>query len=257
MSELLASLYAPLLAYPHGDCVIQQQRARILQQLGVSRLYVTGASRWGAVPLLGMGYRGVILLGHHPTFGPVALKLRRLDAPIATLQREAQQLQQANRIGIGPILHAAHAEVLMLGYCPGQTLENWLQLPLATATVRGVLAQLLTQAYQLDRLGLDHGELGCPTAHVWIGTGAPLAPSEIPTVTLLDFGSSSSQRRPANVTSLAQGLWIGTRLAPRLAEWLPPTEREGLITMLRDYKRSPGAETFEMLLTGLGLAAIP
>lgn len=250
IATLLASPYAPLLAYPHSDRTTQHQRLDILSQLGIAGIYTAGPKRWEQIPILGMGYRGVVLLGHAPAFNPtnghVAVKLRRQDAVPETLKREAQMLQWANTIGVGPKLYGQHPDVLVMAHCAGQPLGQWLSQVPSPEQVQGAIAQILHQAYQLDRLGLDHGELRCITEHVQIG---PVRP----TVTILDFGSASGDRRPANVTTVTQGLFIGTRLAPQLARIFPCLVRDRLIRSLRTYKQRPSLETLRALCTEIGL----
>ncbi|NEO83341.1 MAG: serine/threonine protein kinase [Spirulina sp. SIO3F2] len=250
IADLLASPYTPLLAYPQRDRASQHQRIEILKQLGIAGIYAAGSNHFEQVPILGMGYRGVVLLGHSPALNPaggqVAIKLRRQDAPLDTLNREAQMLQWANQIAIGPKLYKSHPDVLVMAHCAGQPLERWLHQPPPPEQVQNAIAQILHQAYQLDRLGLDHGELGCVTEHVQVDPAKQ-------TITLLDFGSASGDRRAANVTTVAQGLFIGTQLAPRLAQILPIPERSRLIAALRAYKQASNPRTFCALLAEIGL----
>ena len=70
--------------------------------------------------------------------------------------------------------------------------------------VRSVLNNVLRECYLLDDAGLDHGELSTIDKHVIVSKNRN---------TIIDFESSSLDRKPSNVTGATQGILIGTGLA--------------------------------------------
>ena len=60
--------------------------------------------------------------------------------------------------------------------------------------LKKTVKKVLEDCYRLDQLGLDHGELSNISKHVIVGKKT----------TLIDFESSSTNRRVSNVTSACQ-----------------------------------------------------
>jgi putative serine/threonine protein kinase len=292
----LEAVPAALLAYPQGgDLLTLQTRRQALQDLGISAVYRWGPKQVQGWPCVGLGYCGLVVLVTYtretqagnpasqlaeqparqqscamanPAKGIAALKIRRSDAPQATLRQEAAMLRLANQHHIGPRLLASTDDFLLMDYVDGLPLIPWLRsfstanLQTANSQIDGDpadreiaqdfldfqtlihqrLRQLLQQAFLLDQLGLDHGNLRCVTGHVLVTEEQAV---------LLDFSSASQTRRAANVTSLTQGLFWGTAIAPHLVpQWIAPN-REQSILALRQYKHLPTQEHFETLLQQL------
>jgi len=63
--------------------------------------------------------------------------------------------------------------------------------------------KILEDCYSLDRIGLDHGELSNLSKHVIVGRK----------ITVIDFESSSTDRKVSNVTSATQALCIGSGIS--------------------------------------------
>lgn len=234
----------PLLAYPHGTLAQQRDRCHELQQLGIERIYSTGATPLGKHQILGMGYSGIVVLAHRHN-SDIALKLRRLDAPAPTFCHEAHCLELANQIGVGPQLITWSRNALVMEYIPGDVFFQWVQTgTIQRDKLRMVLRSLLEQSFRLDQIGLDHGGLRCIASHAIVSGDQ---------VTLIDFSNSSLHRRPANLTSLAQGLFLGTKIPQHLTQWFPLPSQAELIQHLRHYKQNPKQVHFEALLSALHL----
>ena len=93
--------------------------------------------------------------------------------------------------------------------------------------MRTVVRLLFEQRRRLDSVGLDHGELSRAHKNVLVtGEDGPW---------ILDLESASLSRRPRNLTSLAQYLFLGG-LARRVGRVLGPVDRAGLLGLLRRYK---------------------
>ena len=235
-----------LMAYPGQAFTDIQSRLEEAQSLGIQRIFAGGNETLRGVSILGKGYCGVVMLAHWSGQGMdrkmVALKARRTDAPKSSLDTEAKGLAIANSLNIGPKLYAHSSNFMVMDYLDGPTIEEWLQAGTAEDSINLVLQDLLEQCFRLDQAGLDHGNLRCITEHVILQDNRPV---------LIDFSSSSRDRRPANVTTLTQGLFWGTRLPSWVEQYRSIPPKEEIVPLLRQYKQSPSAVTFQQLLSRL------
>lgn len=238
LAEVLQSPHQRLLAYP--DDRVGCDRISALSDLGITAIYDWGPKQIQGWHCLGLGYCGLVLLVQCQG-QQIALKVRRTDASRPSFAQEASMLTLANTHQVGPQLLGNSPNFLLMDHVVGQPLLAWLQSApaLTRTTLKAQLIQLLWQAFQLDQAGLDHGNLRCVTAHSIVTTQGPV---------LLDFSSASTTRRPANVTSLTQGLFWGTTVASLLVpHWFRPNKQH-CIEKLRHYKRHPTKENFHRLL---------
>ena len=235
-----------LLAYPSGDANTLTRRWGELQALNLEFIESYGPETLAGLNVLGLGYCGVVLRVRHQGKLRV-LKVLRAPAPQISLQKEATMLIRANAVGVGPkhITHSDH--FLLMDYISGPMLVDWLQTLQSIESIQKVISQLIHQAYQLDQVGLDHGDLRCITAHALIQPAGPV---------LIDFSGASLNRRPANVTTLAQGLFISTHVANLLRPWFPHVNKLDVIEHLRSYKLQPSSNHVSRLLKYLGLSEI-
>ena len=90
-------------------------------------------------------------------------------------------------------------------------------------------------------MGLDHGELSNLTKHVIIGKKT----------TIIDFESSSMDRKVSNVTSATQALCIGSGISKIIGRTYKIPRKQKMITVLRRYKQEQTRESFENLLAVL------
>ena len=102
---------------------------------------------------------------------------------------------------------------------------------------------MLTDCYNLDAADLDHGELSNITKHVIVGKS----------ITIIDFESSSLERRASNVTSACQAILIGSGLAKMVNRIYKLPQKQKIITVLRKYKESRTQESFDAVLEVLKL----
>lgn len=232
-----------LLAYPNGDEDVLGYRWAELQRFGVDSIYSYGPETLAGLEILGVGYCGVVLCVRHRGIDRV-LKVRREPAPQASFQTEANMLLRANAVSVGPEYVAHSDDFLVMDHIKGPMLVNWLQTLQPAAAIHSIVSQLIHQAYRLDQAGLDHGDLRCITAHALVQCDTPV---------LIDFSSASQNRRPANVTTLVQGLFISTRLSQLLNPWFSHVQKEALIEHLRHYKHQPSLAHMHSLTDYLGL----
>ena len=90
---------------------------------------------------------------------------------------------------------------------------------------------------------MDHGELSNLSKHVIIGRK----------ITILDFESSSIDRKVSNVTSATQALCIGSGISKIIGRVYKIPKKQKMNSVLRRYKREETRESFENLLSVLKL----
>jgi len=239
--------YGRVLCYPRYDPEELERRLKELKGLGVETLEFIGEKRVFDAPVLGKGCVGIVILAHRAADRvKVALKVRRVDADRAGMQREAEMLRRANAVDVGPKLLDVTENFLVMEFIHGKIFPLWVEELRGRgretkALMRRVLRDLLEQGWRLDEAGLDHGELSRAPKHILI--------NEENKPRILDFETASTNRRCSNVTSLCQYLLLGSPTAKvvekRLGGKIP---REGLIKALREYKQAPTRENFDQIL---------
>ncbi len=240
--------YSKIVAYPSADPHSLDSRVGQMKQLGLSHLEFDGPLGIDGLSILGKGVAGIVLIGKL-NGDTVAVKIRREDSRRADLAREAQMLKAANIAGVGPRFIGYTEDVLAMEFVDGRTLPRWisgLKGRGRKARLKTVIRTLLEQCYRLDERGLDHGELSRAHKNVVV--------SEVDHPTILDFESSSMNRRPANVTCLAQYMFLGGIFSKKVSRILGPVNRSQLLGSLRGYKAEPSWKHFHAILAELGLS---
>jgi putative serine/threonine protein kinase len=110
--------------------------------------------------------------------------------------------------------------------------------------LKSTIRNVLEDCYRLDQIGFDHGELSNISKHVIVGKDK---------VTLIDFESSSTKRRPSNVTSITQAFFIGSGIAKHTQKIYKNSSKEKIIDALKSYKQEKTRDNFEKLLKILKL----
>ena len=110
---------------------------------------------------------GVVVVAHVKG-QKVALKMRRIDADRLDFKHEAEMLQKANAIGVGPKFIAVSNNFLLSQLIDGDLLEDWLETHKEKELIRKVLVDILEQCWRLDEAGLDHGELSKAPKHLLV-----------------------------------------------------------------------------------------
>jgi putative serine/threonine protein kinase len=242
VDQLIQEPYASVLCFPKPDEAELQSRLQELHSLGVTALEFSGtASLFGvAVPVLGKGYVGIVVIAH-VNGKRVAVKIRRADADRADLLHEARMLSIANSANVAPKLITASKNFLLTQLIDGELLPNWLETNKDAAAVKQVLVEVLEQCFRLDQAGLDHGELSKAPKHLLVDR------AQKPFI--VDFETASVERKVANVTAVCQYLFAGNSSASKiLAEIFGERSRPKLIDALKTYKKNRSRRNFEGLL---------
>ena len=240
ISKITESPYSDIWVYPKGTKSQIKSRIKELGALGVESISFQGELQVGTINILGKGYVGVVVLGKIGR-KKVAVKIRRGDSPRKNLKREAELLKITNQSNIGPKLVGFSKNFLVMEYLEGKKIGDLvvsLKKKGSSSQLKPVIKKILEDCYSLDRMGLDHGELSNITKHVIVGRK----------ITVIDFESSSTDRKVSNVTSATQALYIGSGISKIVGCICKIPKKEKMISVLRKYKQEQTRDSFERLL---------
>jgi putative serine/threonine protein kinase len=159
---------------------------------------------------------------------------------------ETALLKTANKVKVGPQFIANSKNFIVMQYLDGKKIYDWinsLEGKNSAAKIKAVIRKVLQDCYRLDRLGLDHGELSNITKHVIVGKST----------TIIDFESSSLERKVSNVTSATQAMLIGSGIAKTVRQTYNAPTKKSIIKVLREYKKNQTQKNFERVLEVLRL----
>jgi len=244
LKQLHRSPYAEILCYPKFDRKELQIRLEELGQLDVTVIAFTGKKSVLNMPILGKGCVGIVVKAFIDA-EVVALKIRRTDANRTEMKHEAEMLKIANSLNIGPKLINMSKNFLLMEFVEGQLFPGWLEVVKSKQRIRNVLRFTLEQCWQLDKAGLDHGELSRAPKHIIVKN------NDVPCI--VDFETASVTRRVSNLTSICQYFFIANQTAKLMAEKLGVFEGEVLKQVLRKYKEKMTSENFEDVLKTVNL----
>lgn len=244
LEKMAEEPYALILCYPKASNAEIKKRLKELEKLNVSALEFVGEKQVYGFHILGKGCVGLVLLAYWKD-KKVALKIRRVDADRELMRQEAKLLKKANSVQVGPKVFDFSKNFLLMQYIDGVLLPVWLEKPGKKAQIKRVLRAVLEQCWRLDEIGLDHGELSQASKHIII------TKEEEPFI--VDFESASLNRKPANVTSLCQFLFIGSEVAKNIAERLGKVDRKAIVEALKQYKKNISHENFNKVLVACRL----
>jgi putative serine/threonine protein kinase len=238
--------YSQILGYPKATNRQIKSRINELEKLKIKSILLTGPTTLGKLAILGKGYVGVVVLAKKGN-KQVALKIRRTDSQRKDMKNESILLKLVNSVDVGPKMFAVSKNFLVMEYIEGEKISDWVNLLKgvgSTKKLKSTIKKILQDCYKLDRLGFDHGELSNVSKHVIVGKTKS---------TLIDFESSSTKRRPSNVTSITQAFFIGSGIARKTQKIYKNPPKEKIIGALQQYKQKKTQENFEQLLKILKL----
>jgi putative serine/threonine protein kinase len=219
-------------------------RLKELEIIGVSSILQAGATRIGKFSILGKGGVGLVVKVEAKDKKTYALKIRRIDANRASMEREVKLHRIANSVSVGPFIYANTENFILMEFIDGCNIIGWLnQQSVKADQVRKVVISTLEQCYNLDRASLDHGELSCLDHHVLI--------SESVNAHIIDFETASIDRKTCNVTAAAHSLLLNGRVSRRVNKIIGFAERERIIQLLRVYKWNQTRPSFERIIQAI------
>lgn len=244
-SKLVKEPYSLILGYPKATKSELTKRHAELKKLGITGVSFQGETILNNIHVLGKGYVGVVVLSRLGK-KDVALKIRRIDSSRQEMKSEAKLLKIANKAGVGPKLVDSSKNFLIMEYVEGKKITDWvrdLKGRGSAAKLKSVVRQVLEDCHTLDMIHLDHGELSYIHKHVIVGKSP----------CIIDFESSSTNRRTSNVTSATQSIFIGSALSSIVKNIIKIPNKKKMIGPLKKYKHDQSRENFDDILKMLGL----
>jgi putative serine/threonine protein kinase len=238
--------YSTILGYPKATKRQLNSRMLELEKLKIKSISLTGPTTLGNLAILGKGYVGVVVLAKKGN-KEIALKIRRTDSQRNDMKNEAVLLKLVNSVDVGPKMFDVSKNFLIMEYLEGEKFSDWLDLLKGIGSakkLKSTIKNILEDCYRLDQIGFDHGELSNISKHVIVGKTK---------VSLIDFESSSTKRKPSNVTSITQAFFIGSGNAKKAQKIYKNPPKEKIIDVLKQYKQEKTRENFEKLLKILKL----
>jgi len=213
--------------------------------MGVSSFLPTGSTKIGKFSILGKGGVGVVVRVEAKDKKTYALKIRRIDANRKSMEREVRLHKIANSVGVGPNIYANSENFILMDFIDGWNIIRWLnQQNINNEQVRKVAISTLEQCYNLDMANLDHGELSCLDHHVLV--------SKSIYAHIVDFESSSIDRRTCNVTAAANSLLLKGPVSKHVNKNIHFAEQEKIIRLLRMYKSNHTRASFDKIIEAFG-----
>ena len=246
IKKFIKEPYSKILGYPKASSRQLQSRISELEKLKIKSISFTGQTTIGSLQILGKGYVGVVVLAKKRN-NLVALKIRRLDSQRSEMQSEAKLLKLANTVNVGPKLYDVSKNFLVMEYLEGDKIGDWIQSLKGSGSskkLKLIVRIILEDCYRLDQMGFDHGELSSISKHVIVGKLR---------TTLIDFESSSVNRRASNVTSITQAIFIGSGIAKKVQRIYKIPPKEKIINVLRAYKQEQTRRSFDNIVKTLKL----
>ena len=238
--------YSKILGYPNATNRQIKSRINELEKLKIKSICLTGPTTIGNLEILGKGYVGLVVLVKRGN-KEVALKIRRTDSQRENMKNESILLKLVNSVSVGPKMIDVSKNFLVMEYIEGKKFSDWIEMLKGSGSakqLKSTIRNVLEDCYRLDQIGFDHGELSNISKHVIVGKNK---------VTLIDFESSSTKRRPSNVTSITQAFFIGSGIAKHAQKIYKNSSKEKIIDALKSYKQEKTRDNFEKLLKILKL----
>jgi len=238
--------YSNILGYPKATDRQIKSRINELEKLKIKSICLAGPTTLGNLAILGKGYVGVVVIAKKGN-KEVALKIRRTDSQRKNMKNESELLKLVNSIQVGPKMIDVSKNFLVMEYLEGKKFIEWIDSLKGTGSAKKLkttIKNVLEDCYRLDQIGLDHGELSNISKHVIVGKEKS---------SIIDFESSSTMRKPSNVTSITQAFFIGSGISKKTQKIFKIPSKEKIIQALKLYKQEKSQENFEQLLKNLRL----
>ena len=241
INKLSEKPYSTIVGYPNATKKQVQLRIAQMKKLGINSISFQGDLKLGSISVLGKGYVGIVVLAKIGK-KTAAVKIRRTDSQRREMNSEAKLLRIANSSGVGPNLITSSKNFIVMEYLDGKKIGTWIKELKgrgSTSKLKSIIKKTLEDCYNLDRIGLDHGELSSISKHVIVGKSK---------TTIIDFESSSTKRKVSNVTSATQGIFIGSGISKTVKKIYKIPAKDKIIDALRNYKHDSSRKNFDRLL---------
>lgn len=233
-----------LLTYPLFNQNTFESRKKELLSLDINGIFSSGNLQLNKIFILGKGSVGLVTLARHKRKF-YALKIRRTDANRPNMYDEVVYQSLANSSEVGPFLVNFSENFILMEYVRGSNIIDWYNSArISKKRKLKCTARILEQCYLLDCIKLDHGQLNRLDCHIVI--------SKDDKPTILDFETSSTQRRVSNITSTSQSIFLNGPIYAQLQNSIG-YDRKQVMKKIRRYKTQMNQERFHDIINMLGL----
>ncbi|WP_299228193.1 serine/threonine protein kinase [Sulfurihydrogenibium sp.] len=176
----------------------------------------------GNLKIIGEGWRAKVYRGKYQD-KDLSFKVASQEIHKHPIQKEGQILKIVNQYGIGGKLFLTGEDFVAYEYIEGTHLNKVLN----EENFKILISQLLDQAYILDKLKIDKGEMHKPYSNVLVDKNLK--------VYLIDFERATKSLKPKNVLNLVQFITRGKE------------RNEKLMNILKEYKESQSEENYNKI----------
>lgn len=231
-----------LLTFPLFNQNIFESRKKELLSLDINGIFSSGNLQLNKIFILGKGSVGLVTLSRYKQ-KYFALKIRRTDANRPNMYDEVAYQSLANSSGVGPFLVNFSENFILMEYIKGTDILDWYgSRRISKKRKINCTALILKQCYVLDCLNLDHGQLNRLDCHIII--------SKDDKPTILDFETSSTQRRVRNLTSASQSIFLKGSIYSQLLNSIH-YDRKQIMEKIKAYKTDMTQQRFDNILSML------
>jgi putative serine/threonine protein kinase len=191
---------------------------------------------------LAKGKRGLVYTGIYNS-RKVAVKMQRPESKaIMRVANEGNILKRVNKKKIGPKLIFCNERYLVYEFVKGDFIIPFLEASDAKK-IKGVLADVFSQLFVLDRMKLDKEEMHHPVKHILI-TVIGKKP------VLIDFERAHFTEKPKNVTQFVQFI-VSQRISQLLMKKGIKISRNLFLGMAKGYKEKYAKKDFDSILAAI------
>ena len=233
-----------LLCYPKFSALDYATKIKDLFLLDLKFVILEGGTILHNNNILGKGCEGLVLKVEDIKDEFMALKIKRTDSCRFSMKNEFDFYRLANRFGIGPKVYSYNANMLLMEFLDGSSIENWfLKTKLDSYVIKTVVIDILNQCFILDKINLDHGQLNKLYSHIIISPDSSRC-------TIIDFESASTSRKVSNLTSAFQGLFFKGIISKQINRFINyENKKDEFLEQLKGYKKNISKENFDSLMS--------
>jgi putative serine/threonine protein kinase len=232
---------ANIISYPNLSAKEYFDRLKEISSFGVTHFLPGGRTSIGKIIIAGKGSVSIVI--KVKTKDKIcALKIRRTDANRYSMERESYLHKIANSADVGPRLFQSSKNLITMEFVDGLSLVDWIRNDDRTPDeAHNIAESILEQCYRLDVEHIDHGQLSYLNHHIIVSNNNN-------TANVIDFESSSTTRKPSNVTTAAQSLFVSGGISFRMNQLIKVISKEKIIQLLKKYKRNPSRANFDNIM---------
>jgi putative serine/threonine protein kinase len=233
-----------LICYPKFSPLDYATKIKDLFLLDLKFVILEGGTILHNNNILGKGCEGLVLKVEDTKDEFMALKIKRTDSCRFSMKNEFDFYGLANRFGIGPKVYSYNANMLLMEFLDGSSIENWfLKTKLDSYVIRTAVIDILNQCFILDKINLDHGQLNKLYNHIIISPDSSRC-------TIIDFESASTTRKVSNLTSAFQGLFFKGIISKQINRFINyENKKDEFLEQLKGYKKNISKENFDSLMS--------